>query len=176
MQGFEILLPCQQHYSSSHTLLAVSSILKGIPKVTERVVYHTCHLGQRLLLLQQLWSTRCNNRGVTCFCPAETLFIRLFSNQLSSRNTFEWWNQPMRSHRMQWCKGESHGTCQLHWNKKTCVFLFILVKKKKRLGLFEAVWAVCCHFKSLHIKVPTAWPLHCWRIMLINIQPVASHF
>lgn len=53
------LLPWQQHYSSPHTLLAVSSILRGILRVTDRVIYHTCHLAQRLLLsMQQLWSAR----------------------------------------------------------------------------------------------------------------------
>ena len=66
-----ILLPWQQHYSLPHILLAVRSLLKGMPRVTDRVIYHTCHLVQRLLLsMQQLWSARCKNRAATCFCQA----------------------------------------------------------------------------------------------------------
>lgn len=75
-----LLLPWQQHYSSPHTLLTVSSMLKGISRVTDRVIYHTCHQAQRLLLsLQQLWSA---SGTATCFRQAWPCFIRLLSNLL----------------------------------------------------------------------------------------------
>lgn len=83
-----ILLPWQQHYSLPHTLLAVRSILKGIPRVTDRVIYHTCHLAQRpLWSMQQLWSARCNNRAATCICQAQPCFIRLLCKLFSCSNT-----------------------------------------------------------------------------------------
>lgn len=41
------LQPWQQPYSSPHTLLTVSSIFKGVPGVTDRVIYHTCHLAKK---------------------------------------------------------------------------------------------------------------------------------
>lgn len=56
-------LPWQQHHGLPHTLLTVSGILKRIPRVTDRVIYHTCHL------VRKLWSTS-NKGAATCFFPA----------------------------------------------------------------------------------------------------------
>lgn len=58
-----LLLPWQQHHGLPHTLLAVSSILKRIPRVTDGVIYHTYHL------VQKLWSAS-NKGAATCFFPA----------------------------------------------------------------------------------------------------------
>lgn len=41
------LQPWQQPCSSPHTLLTVSSILKGVSGVTDRVIYHTCHQAKK---------------------------------------------------------------------------------------------------------------------------------
>lgn len=66
------LLPWQQHYGLPHTLLTVSSSLKRISRVTDRVIYHNCHLAQRL------WSAG-NKGAATCFFSVWLCLIRLHS-------------------------------------------------------------------------------------------------